>query len=79
LKADFGLFDASEAKVAAEDGQGSKKRGRVFAAADGDADGLKGLPGLQTKVLGGSAKRLVERIVIEGRRGQNFLSILQDT
>jgi hypothetical protein len=50
LKAGFGLADAGETDVAAEDGQGFKERGRVSASADGDSDGLEGLPGLQTKV-----------------------------
>jgi len=46
LKAGFGLADAGEAEFAAEDGHGLKERGRVFASADGDADGLECLAGL---------------------------------
>ena len=47
LKTCLGLANAGQAEVAAEDGHGFKKRGGVFASADGDADGLEGLPGLQ--------------------------------
>jgi hypothetical protein len=46
LQAGCGLADAGEAEIAAEDGHGFKERRGVLASADGDADGLKGLPGL---------------------------------
>jgi hypothetical protein len=46
LEAGFGLADAGQAEVAAEDDHGFKERRRVFASADGDPDGLEGLPGL---------------------------------
>jgi hypothetical protein len=49
LKAGFGLADAGEAEVAAEDGQGFKERRRVFASADGDADGLEHGAGFEAK------------------------------
>jgi hypothetical protein len=42
----FGLAEAGEAEVAAEDRHGFKERRGIFASADGDADGLEGLPGL---------------------------------
>jgi hypothetical protein len=72
------LADAGQTHIAAEDGHGFKERGRVFAAADGDADGLKGLPGLQTKLRGCCSKSLVERIVIEVDGGEEFKSVLED-
>jgi hypothetical protein len=46
LQAGFGLADAGEAEIAAEDGHGFKERRGVFSSADGDPYGLKGLPGL---------------------------------
>ena len=58
LQAGFGLADAGKADVASEDGHGFKQRRRVFAAADGDPDGLEGLPSLQTQVRGCCSKRL---------------------
>jgi hypothetical protein len=69
LKAGYGLADAGKARLAVEDDQGFKERWRVFASADGDPDGLEGLPCLQTKLRSGSAKGLVERIMIKGRPG----------
>jgi hypothetical protein len=78
LKAGYGLADSGKARLAAEDDQGFKERWRVFAPADCDPDGLEGLPCLQTKLHSGSAKNMVERIMIEGRPGQNFLRMLQD-
>jgi len=47
LKTGFGLEDAGEAEVATEDGHGFKEGRGIFTAADGDADGLKGGPGLE--------------------------------
>jgi hypothetical protein len=76
LKAFYGLADAGKTDIAAEDGHGFKERWRVFAAANGDADGLEGLPGLQTQMRGCSSKRLVERIMIEVDGGQNFQGVL---
>jgi hypothetical protein len=78
LQAFFGLADACEAELAAEDGHGFKERRRVFTSADGDADGLEGLPGLQSKVRGCGTKRLVEGVVVEGGCGENFLCVLED-
>ena len=75
---DFGLADAFEAHLAAEHGHGFKERRRVFASADGDADGLKHWPGFETKLSGGRAQRLVERIVIESGCGENLLRGLED-
>jgi len=46
LQVCFRLPNAFEANLAAEDNQSFKKRRRILAPADGDADGLKGLPGL---------------------------------
>jgi hypothetical protein len=46
LQFDFSLAYAFEAEVAAEDDHGFKERRGVLASADGDADGLEGLPGL---------------------------------
>jgi len=37
LQAGFGLEDAGEAEIAAEDGHGIKQRRRVLASADGNA------------------------------------------
>jgi hypothetical protein len=48
LQARFCLVDSFEADLAAEDNHGFKERRGVLASADGDADGLEGLPGLQT-------------------------------
>jgi hypothetical protein len=78
LQAGFGLVDAGEAEFAAEDGHGFKERRRVFASADGDPDGLEGLPGLQTQVQGCGSKSLVQRIVIERGCGENLLGVLED-
>ena len=46
FKAGFGFSDAGEADVAAKHDHGFKERGRVFASAYGDADGLKHRTGL---------------------------------
>ncbi len=73
MQAVFGLADSFQADFAAEDDHGLKQRRRVFASADGDADGLKHRPGLQAQMSGGGAQRLVERIVIEGGCGQDLL------
>ena len=78
MKAGFGLADAGEAELTAEDGHGFKERRRVFASTDGDSDGLEHWPGLQTKVRGCGSKRLVERIVIESGCGENFQRVLED-
>src|ERR1039458_8706732 len=75
LKDGFGLLDAGEAELAAEDNHGFKERRRVFASANGHPDGLEGLPGLQTKLCGSFAQCLVQRIVIEGCCGQNLKSM----
>ena len=37
----FGLADAFQAHVAAQNGHGFKQRRRILAAADGDPDGLE--------------------------------------
>jgi hypothetical protein len=78
LKAGFGLAEAGEADIAAEDSHGFKERRRVFTSADRDPDGLEGLPGLQTQVRSGSTKRLIERIVIEAGGSENLLRVLED-
>ena len=46
FKVGFGFLDAGEADIAAKDDHGFKERRRVFASADGDADGLKHRTGL---------------------------------
>ena len=48
-KTGFGLADAGEANLAAEDNHGFKKRRRVFASADGDPDGLEHGTGLEAE------------------------------
>ena len=78
MKAFFGLADAGEAQLAAEDNHGFKQRRRVFASADGDTDWLEHLPGLQTQLIGCGAKCMVQRIVIEGDGGQNFEGVRKD-
>ena len=78
LKAGFGLADSFEANFAAEDGHGFKQRRRVFASADGDADGLKHGAGLQTQMRSGGSQCLVERIMIEGDCGEDFLGVLKN-
>ena len=69
----YGLADALQAEVAAEDDEGFKEGGRVFAAADGDANGLEGLPGLEAEGGGGGSQSFVERVVVECGVGQNFV------
>jgi hypothetical protein len=46
LKAFFGLANALKANFVAENNHGFKERRRVLASANGDPDGLEGLPGL---------------------------------
>ena len=72
LQVVFGLLDALEADIAAEDNHGFKERRRILASANCDPDGLKHRPGFQTELDARLAQRLVERIMIEGRRGQDF-------
>ncbi len=79
FKPGFGLTDAGEAEFVAEDGHGFKERRRVFTSADGDADGLEGLPGLQTQARGCGSKSLVERIVVERGCGEDFQRVLEDS
>ncbi len=78
MKAGLGLADAFEANLAAEHNHGFKKRRRVLAPANGDPDGLKHRTGLESERSGGLAQRLIERIVIERRCGQDLLGMLQD-
>ena len=59
LKAGFGLTEAGEAEVAAEDGHGFKERRRVLASADGHPDGLKHGTGLEAERLGRLAQGLL--------------------
>ena len=78
LQAVFGLADASETDVAAENGHGFKEWRRILASADGDTDGLKHRPGLQTQLRSGGTKRLVQRIVVESSCCENLLRVLED-
>ncbi len=58
--------NALQANFAAQHFHGLKQRRRILASADGDADGLKHRPGLQSQTLGGRAQCSFERGVIEG-------------
>ncbi len=78
MQTGFGLADAREADFAAEDDQGFKERRRVFAPADGHPDRLEHRTGFEAECLGGFAQSMVQRIVIEGRCGENFLGMLKD-
>jgi len=69
----FGLQHALQAYLSSQHRHGFKERWRVFASADSDADGLKGLPGLETEFIRGRAQSCVERIVIEIRCRQHLL------
>ena len=77
FKLGFGLLNASEAHIAAEDNHGFKERRRVLAPADGDPDGLEHGAGLEAERRGGLAQSFVQRIVVEGGRGQNLLRGLE--
>ena len=72
------MADAFEADVAAQDGHGFKERRRVFASADGDADGLEHGTGLEAERRGGCAQSLLQRIVVEGGCRRDLLGVLKD-
>jgi len=78
LQVGLGLLDASEADIAAEDDHGFKERGRVFASADGDTEGLEHGSGLEAKRSGGGSEGLVERVVIKSGYGEDLLGVLED-
>ena len=78
MQAGRGLADASEAELATEDGHGFKERRRVFSSADCDPDGLEHGTSLESERSGGSAKGLVQRIVIEKGRRKDFKRVLKN-
>ena len=63
--------------VAAEHLERRKQRRRVLAAADGYADGLEHLAGLDSQRAGGGAQRLFQRIVRELGGSQHLAAALQ--
>src|ERR1051325_11179599 len=56
---------------------GFEQRRSIFPAADGDADRLEHLTGLQSQLLRGGTQGLVERIVLELDSRQHFARFFQ--